>query len=249
MRIQHLLNKHKSQTIYVVGSGASLRVFPLQMLRHQVTIGLNKAWELFNLAGFMPRYSVTVHPELILEYEKGRSRLYKTQWITKRKPPLDKLELDDKQHYVFKSSEDLKYVNDLNLAVQEDTLFVGRGIQTTAMHLAHLMGARYIVLVGVDMGSLGSEHHATPQHVRFNGLEPKDVYREYYEWSSVVRDVLLYKGVPVLSMSAVIGEAWRGQDYVHLKKQLDLPDMAQPVDTSYYKRKGIDAPPKLPGVS
>lgn len=240
MRLRSLADKWKGETVYVVGTGPSARVFPSAFLRDKCCIGLNKAWMTHPV-----EFSVTVHPEHITEYEAAPSRVNgrdkpATRWVTKAKTPLADLAPDDPRYYVFKSTESMAAFGNAD----SDELFVGRGIQTSGIDLALRMGASAIVLVGVDMGVLGGHHHATAQHVRFNGLPPKDVYREYYDWTAVVRDVCLGFGVPVLSLSAMIGEAWRSEDYKRLSALLDLPDLPPPVDTSHYKRERTDKPPK-----
>lgn len=229
MRIQALRNKHKGADIYVVGTGPSMRFFPCDFLKDKITLGLNQAWRY----GAMT-YSITVHPELVVDY-LATKQTHKTQWIIKKKPPMAQLEFDDPTHYVFKTEQD-----NYNLLTEalDDTLFLGRGVQQTAMHMAMLMGAKNIFLVGVDMTDLAGEHHGHDQHVKFHGLAPADVYAEYRHVTAKVRNILLQKGIHTFTVSPFIGAVHGEEDYKRLLALLKLPPLPQPKDTSTYLRKG-----------
>ena len=65
MRISDLYNKHLGEDIYVVGTGPTLRMLPKGFFNNKIAIGLNQAYKTFDLT-----YAVTVHPELIKEYNR-----------------------------------------------------------------------------------------------------------------------------------------------------------------------------------
>lgn len=228
MRIQGLIDKHKGGDIYIVGTGPSMRVFPVDFLHDKTTIGLNQAWRYLKL-----KYCITVHPELFSDYEKDQRN--KTTWIIKKKPPMEHLDLDDPVHYVFHTEQE-NY--ELLVKNKPDTLFIGRGVQQTAMHLASIMGAKNIFLVGIDMTDLGGEHHGHNQHVKFHGLAPADVYAEYRKVTAKVRTILLRKGINTLTLSPFLGAVHGDEDYTRLLHELNLPKLPQPKDTSTYSRKG-----------
>lgn len=228
MRLAELTGKHKDATIYIVGTGPSMRVFPVDFLKDKITIGLNQAWRYLKLT-----YAITVHPELLADYNKAQP-YNSTQWILKPKPPLQNITFNDPRYYVFGTATDIGCIT----RQQSDTLFLGRGVQQTAMHLAHLMGATTIVLVGVDMTDLGGDHHGHEQHVKFHGLEPSDVYAEYRKYTAKVRNVLLRKGVSVLTLTPFLGAVHGNEDYTRLRHELKLSRLPTPKDTSTYLRKG-----------
>jgi len=228
MRIQELTDKHKGQDIYIVGTGPSMRVFPVDYLNNKITIGLNQAWRYSKLS-----YCITVHPELFLEYQKEKKN--ETTWIIKKKTPMEYLELDDPNHYVFHTEQE-NY--ELLTKQKQNVLFIGRGVQQTAMHVAYLMGAKNIILVGVDMTDLNGEHHGHNQHVKFHGFAPDDVYAEYRKITAKVRSVLLRKGINTLTLSPFIGAVHGNEDYTRLAHELNLPKLPPPKDTSTYSRKG-----------
>lgn len=233
MRIAELRNRHAGKDIYLVGTGPSMRVFTAEVLRDKVTIGLNQAWRYAPMT-----YSLTAHPELVLEYlaTPAASR-NATCWVVKKKPPMADLTLDDPKHYVFRTSAEVEVV----CTRPADTLYLGHGIQCTALDLAAQMGAKVIYLVGVDMASIGGDHHGHQQHVRFHGLPPTDVYAEYRRFTARVRKSIYDKfKIPVLTLSPFLGQDAATEDYLRLLDERGLSKLPPPVDTSGYARKSTD---------
>jgi hypothetical protein len=226
MRITQI-KKPKTDTAYIVGTGPSMRCFPLKFLEGKFIVGLNQAWRYIS-----PTLSVTVHPELVGEYVEPRPPVVPTKWVVKKKPPMEHLELDDPKYYVFGTSYDIATIR----TQPADTLYLGEGVQTTAMDLAARLGVKYIVLVGCDAAVLGGDYHGHDQHVRWLGLKPDDQYRLYRERTAEVRAVLRGMGVHVVSMSPFIGADAAQEDYARLCKELNLDKLPSPKDTSTYTR-------------
>jgi hypothetical protein len=200
---------------------------PVNGMSYNYKAGLNQAYRHLSLT-----YSITVHPELVQESMKQPHPL-ETQWIVKKKPPMGHLELDDPNFYVFHTSElDYKAAEEQ----REDVLFIGRGVMQTAMDMASRMGAKNVILVGVDMAETGGEHHAHDQHVRFHGWSPDDVYAEYRHHTGMMREVLRKKGVNVMSLSPFLGDVHGTEEHERLRKALNLPQLPRPKDTSTYTR-------------
>lgn len=229
MRIANLYDKHRGETIYVVGTGPSMRVFPLPFLKGKTCIGLNQAWKY----GIPLTYSLTVHPELTLAWEKCLDRT-PTQWVVKKKSPMKHLSLDDERYYVFETDGD-NY--DLIRKRTPDKLFLANGIQCTALDLAARMGAGSVMLVGVDMGDIGGDHHGHNQHVQFHGVDPDLVYKEYRYHTAKVRKVVRDElRIPVMTLSPFLGADSAEEDYLRLCKEFDLPKLDKPEDVSTYNR-------------
>jgi hypothetical protein len=230
VRIQDIPPLTDDRTVYVVGTGPSLRCLDLWFLKDKVTIGLNQAWK--HLA---TTYSITVHPELVLEYQKKHgpdAKAWATKWVVKKKPPLGELPLDDPSCYVFHTDYKISTV----VAQPADTLYLGEGVQTTAIDLAVRMGARFVVLVGCDGGSLGNDFHAHDQHVRWLGMQPHEQYALYRQTTAAVRAAVRSFGTAVMSLTPFIGATAAEEDYARLRKELKLEPLPAPVDTSPYKR-------------
>lgn len=231
-------------TVYVVGTGPSMRLFDVGVLRGQPTIALNQAWRYWAGKGHAPTLGLTVHPELILEYDAypaaGKPAV---QWVTKPKPPMPLLTADDPRFYVFEQGRD-----DIAVVGRDDAvLYQAQGIQATGVDLAARMGASVVVLVGVDMGHLGDDHHGHAQHVRFHGRPSDDVYASYRKCTAKVRTALRPRGVTVLTMGPLLGVDAANEDYLRQLKELALEPLPPAADTSPYvlpTRKAKSRPPK-----
>lgn len=235
MRIQELYPDFRDKDVFVIGTGPSASVFPWEFLNGKFTLGLNQAWRYLPL-----NYCLTAHPELLLEQEQHAEATGQRggiKWIVKKKPPLEKLTLEDPRYYVYHSREDWG----LFAKPEADVLFLGRGVQQTAIDLCCRAGAKSVILIGVDMGSLDGDHHGHHQHVRFHGLAPKDVYAEYRKWTAKARRLAReHYGVPVLTLSPLLGLTAPEEDYKRLHQELGIPKLPPPKDTSGYKRERAD---------
>jgi len=227
VRIQSLRLPAGVTDVYVVGTGPSLRCLDLGYLGGKLTIGLNQAWK-----HFWPSYSITVHPELLADYRAAGHKAPPTRWVVKKKPPRADLTLDDPDHYVFGTSYEIDAVR----TRPADTLYLGEGVQTCAMDLAARMGAKNVILVGCDGGTLGGDFHAHDQHVRWLGMKPADQYALYRETTAAVRARLRPLGVNVMTLSPFVGVTAAEEDYARLTAELKLAKLPPPVDTSGYIR-------------
>lgn len=240
MRISLLYDQFKGQDIYVVGNGPSLRYYPLHFFSERLTIGLNRTWRTV-----ATKFSLTCHPELLIEYEKWEGPKPETQWIVKAFKPPARLTLEDKRYYIFRSGSptDGHNLDFVRYRSPEEYLYQGRGIHQTAMNLAAHMGARAIFLCGVDMADLFGDHHSVEQPVRFLGLNPESVYKEYRDFTDHVRQVIRDElGIPVISMSPFLGLGAAEEDASRLRKQLRLEPLKPGKDDSRYRRDKVDKP-------
>lgn len=232
--ITKLYGKHKDETIYIVGTGPSIRLFDSSFLNDKITIGLNQCWKLFRTT-----YSITIHPYLIPDPP------YSTIWITKRKTNCKgwqrHIKLNHVKHfYLFDNNDSVDDITPLESLTPSRRLYVGRGIQTAAMHLAAILGARWAVLAGVPMGTLGDDHHGIDQHTEFHGIAPDEVYKEYYYYAVKVREELKkYYNIDFLTLTPFLGELYNNEDYMHQCQSLSLPPLPKPKEyTSGFPRKG-----------
>ncbi len=235
--VSALYGAHPGSEIYVVGAGASLRVFPTEFLRDKITIGLNMAWRSAPV-----RYSVTIHPDLnVPEFMTGEASHPEITWITKHGK--SKLLLTPEQiayaeaHFYFfeakgKKNSALPYepsdsgrIIDWVRKPSGDNLYQWSSISQTAVHLAANMGAKTIILVGCDNGSLLGNHHAHQQHTRWKGVEPEHRYRQYYDGLVEVRQALRERGVDVISMTPFVSLLEPELDFRALCAELDRPEL------------------------
>ncbi len=215
-----------------------MRFFPIDFLQDKITIGLKRAWKYFK-----PDYILSTHPEAFPD------NINKYTIITKFKP-VDKngnkwrYKFSWDKFYLFKSNFDCGMrPTDFSLLdkPRQNCLYLGRGIQTTGLCLAALMGASTAVLVGIDCCSLGGEYHGHDQPVRFHGLPKDHVYKEYYTNTAIVRYKLFQKyKMQTLSLNPFIGLKYSEEEYRRLMEEYDLSPFPEPEDTSGYNRKRVD---------
>lgn len=237
MRIESLYNKLGGNPAFIVGTGPSMRFFPLELFSGSYAIGLNQAWK-YTRGDFKFELMLTVHPELYQEYETYRKEYSKGievgGWAIKKKPPMETLMLDDPNFYVFNTSPDLSTVK----TRPADTLYIGEGIQCTAIDLLARMGANPIILIGVDMNSIEGDFHGHDQHVRWLGQTPEVQYALYRKKTAQVRSLVRDEfNVHVLSMTPFLGTDAAREDYVRLKSDFNMEQLPTPKDVSPYTRK------------
>lgn len=241
MRIQSLQLRSwfVGRVVYVIGTGPSMRLFDIRMLAGQPTIALNQAWKYWIGVDHRPTLGLTVHPEHVLEQKATDKSRKPMPWATKPKGPLDNVQLDDPRYFMFHSGEGW----DALVKRPRDVLFVGRGVQQTAMDLAARCGATAIVLVGVDMTDLGGEHHGHEQHVQFHGLSAGATYSEYRAFTAKARDLLWeHWRIPVVTMAPFVGVTHVESDYLKQLELRGLPRLPPPEDVSSYLRKSTEDP-------
>ena len=235
MDISELWNKHQGETIYILGTGPSVRCYPdlKRIFYNQTVIGLNEAYK-----HYLCTYNITIHPNLIPDKYPGASPGI-AKWIIKPKSKYHYVETEDVMFYIFQNNTD---VYDFSYITKvKGRLYVGRGIQTGAMVLAAQMGASLIVLIGCDFAQLGPDHHGHQTHIEFHGLDSQEVYQEYYHNSAIVRSKLrdIYK-TEIVSLQPFLGLGHQDEDYRRLCCELDLPCLPPVKDKSTYQREKPD---------
>jgi hypothetical protein len=210
--LNELLNKHAGEDIYVVGTGASMRVFPTGFFEDKITIGLNLAWQLMHV-----KYAITMVPHLNFPEFLGEDVPERTVWITKRDKYIihasnDMIKYADANYYYFRTDGRLS-VNELNEPSEAgrvlewvakpnaDFLYLWTSISQTAVNLASNMGAKNIFLVGCDNCALLDNHHAHGQHTLWKGVDPAVRYNQYYLGLREVRGALNHRNINLLTIN------------------------------------------------
>jgi hypothetical protein len=215
-----------------VGTGTSLRVFPLDLLAGKVTIGLNQAWKVVPTT-----YAITMMPRLnIPEFIAGESPRPEITWITKPSKIREQCNAEETSHantHFFGFENDGRAsitgldepseagrVLDWVRRPNPEKLYLWTSISQSAMNLAANMGARNIILVGCDNAPLGENHHAHDQHTMWKGEDPSIRYMQYYEGVAEVRGALRERGVNVVSMSPFVKLDGADIDFERLCREL-----------------------------
>ena len=248
--VSDLYGRHRGSDIYVVGTGPSLRVFPMALLEDKVTIGLNRAWK-----SFTPHYAITIHPELnIPEFMDGETPRPSITWVTKHDKlgaAAPELIAHAEEHFHFFRTDgpattithglsDAGRVPAWAEAATGDFLYLWGSIATSGVNLAANLGARNIILVGCDNAALFGSHHAHAQHTRWLGSDPDSRYADYYEALAEVRAALRRRGVNVVSLTPFLTLGPHEHDFTRLCDELGQPPAVAPL---------ADISPRPPALS
>lgn len=242
--VQDLDDHWVGQDVYVVGTGPSLRVFPLEVLAGRPVIGLNMAWRTVDVD-----FCVTIHPGLnIPEFISGEDARPDIQWVVQDSDKVRELSREQREHayasfYFFEgdSKDNTQPVGEPSDAGRDlgpvrrregSRLYKWSSISQTAVNLAANMGAANVVLVGCDNTALLDDHHAHAQHTRWMGNTATHRYQQYYEGLAEVRAALRERGVNVLSLTPFVSLDRPETDYARLLDELQRPALPRPVDIS-----------------
>lgn len=234
--VSELFGRHPGSDIYVVGTGPSLRVFPVSYLEDKITIGLNSAYRLAKV-----KYSVTVHPDLYVpEFLKDETPRPEIIWVskygkTRNLLPSSQFEHAQKNFYFFESdgrdnTQSPHHPSEAGRMVEwlrrpsGNSLYFWSSIAQTAAHLAANMGAKNVLLVGCDCTDILGNHQAADKPTRWKGVDPAVRYRQYYEGLAEVRTALRERGVHLFSLTPFVGLAGLEGDFERLCLELGKPE-------------------------
>lgn len=237
--VSELYNLHSGQDIYVIGTGASLRVFPTDFLEGKITIGLNMAWKNLPI-----QYGITIHPDLnVPEFMPNEKPRPEITWITKYNKTKalvspEQLKYAEENFYFFESyggkntqppgqPSDTGRVLDWVRQPTGDRLYMWSSISQAGVNLAANLGAKNIILIGCDNCALGGNFYAHKQHVQWVGAKPEDRFRQYYEGLAEIRPVLKERGINLISLSPFLSLAHLEEDFEQLCQQRGLPKLIE----------------------
>lgn len=246
--VSELYNLYANSDIYVIGTGVSLRTFPISLLFDKITIGLNMAWKTVPV-----RYGITIHPDLsipeCLPEEKPRPEI---TWITKYNKTKglvspEQFKYAEENFYFFEMDgrvntqppnkpSDAGRILDWVRQPTDNKLYLWTSIAQAGVNLAANMGAKNIILVGCDNCALLDNHHAHKQNTRWRDANPDQRYTEYYEGLAEMRPVLRERGINLVSLTPFLSLASPEKDFERLCEELNQPK---------FIASGADISPKL----
>ena len=145
-----LKNIKKNQDVWVLGSGASVEYIDKEFFNNKTTICVNQsAYAIDN-----PEYIVIKdpNPEVIDYAEKTNATLLFSNFREGHsRHPLNQIDLENSIRY-FHNENNIEIPEEFDFNL--DKLIVSQSTITTAIHLAAYMGAKNIILVGHDCGTL-----------------------------------------------------------------------------------------------
>lgn len=220
-------NIHKDETIYIIASGKSVDYLNISFFSNKITIGVNQSYKKF-ISNYMLR------KEHVLLKEILDLNLNTTHFVTlgncghdyindsTKKLPDNLIKLLEKHNGVLVDHDENKYI--IKELPSDNKLVVSSSTITTAIHLAAYMGAKYIILVGHDCGTLDGEpnfngyHNDSTYSIAHGNENPKEIYKswlkEIEEQTIIVKKLLKEKyGCEIYSLNPFINFGLEGHKY------------------------------------
>lgn len=240
-KLSDLYNIHKGEDIYIIGTGASFRVFPHSFFDNKITMGLNLAWQLIDV-----NYAITMVPHLNFPEFLNAARPERTKWITKQDKyaahASSEMQSYANENYYYFRTDGKSSINALDEPSEAgrvldwvdnpnpEFLYLWTSISQTAVNLAANMGAKNIILVGCDNCALSGNHHAHNQHTLWKGADPDDRYMQYYLGLKEVRKSLFKRNVNLLSIGPFLKLDNPEMDFRELCEIYEKPDYIENKD-------------------
>ena len=162
-------NIHKGKDIYIIAAGKSLDYIDNSFFKNKITIGINQVYKKFE-----PTYLIRKEAHLIKETLNSISKKC-ILFISRghcggnnniNLKIIQKLNVENKI-IIFNHNLNIETITKLP---PEDKIIVSWSTITSGIHLAAYMGAKNIILVGHDCGTLDNE-------CNFNGYHTDKTYR------------------------------------------------------------------------
>lgn len=160
MSIKLFKNIHIEKEIYVFASGASLDYIPVSYFDDKICIATNRVGFEYGLKNYI---TCSNHYEVAQYYiDRGCSGP-----IILPDKDVNNLDMDPigDQEMVFRFPASRQYYENFSVSLHfpktDDTLVVGSSSVHSSLHLAQYMGARTIIIVGLDQGQLNGKTNFT----------------------------------------------------------------------------------------
>lgn len=214
-KLKEFKNKHKGQDVYVIGSGPTCNYIDSSFFENKISIGTNQTYRKFK-SDYIVRKEHNLLQDTLNNF-KGITLVSKLDCGSKK--PINVGNYENTSNLCV--YDHLKNVIKINLTAfeKEDHLCVSLSTITTSIHFAYYLGARNIILVGVDHGMLDGK-------MTFDGYY-KDIketcwsnWNQYKDWLKTLdQDTIKIKqhiqslGVKVHSINPFINFKLEGHKY------------------------------------
>jgi GT2 family glycosyltransferase len=176
---------HKGQRCFIIGNGPSLKKVDFNLLRDEVTIGVNGIFYMFDDIGFAPTYYVVEDNHVIDDNLErvvafpAKAKFFPAKYKNAVGPAKNHFYLPTDWGFYYKSSphfEVPRFSRDLS-----EVAYVGQTVTYLNLQLAHYMGCSEVYLVGVDFD------YKVPSSSRIDGHtilseedDPNHFHPEYF---------------------------------------------------------------------
>lgn len=220
-------NIHKDETIYILASGKSVDYLNSSYFSNKITIGINQSYK-----KYVPNYLLRKDHDLLKEILDLNLATRHFVLIgncggdyindSNKELPDNLIKLLEKHNGVLVDHDENKY--NIKELPSYNKLVVSRSTITTAIHLAAYMGAKYIILVGHDCGTLDGEPNFNGYHddstfsIAHGHENQKEMYKswlkEIEEQTITVKKLLKEKyGCEIYSLNPFINFGLEGHKY------------------------------------
>jgi hypothetical protein len=190
---------HSGKDIYVIASGKSLDYLNTDFFDNKITIGVNQVFKKLQCTHYLRKEHALINEALdatnpesfifVCNSNAGaQAKLNKMNYSTpSRIIPFD--------HYHF-YPVDTKQIKANMFDKSEDKLVITYSTITSAIHLAHYMGAKNIILVGHDCCKLNNECNYTNYHTKeTRGVAwgmGQDAIDKYTNWLKQIENMTIH---------------------------------------------------------
>ena len=209
MRIRELRDIYLNQDIYIVGSGPTANLFPLEFLRDKICLSLNDAYKMH--PGITP--IALMNHQIYAHIEKKEGAPYHENLKNIKYPIIkprslyrvEKIEWNHPYFYCFDRSHDIGKISSL----QKDTDILYYTPEGCALHpalqLCWILGAKNIFTIGCDSRTLGGKHYANYDKNGMAKEQFKRSYDSYIYGTLIIQEFLQSKGINVFNLSPIVG--------------------------------------------
>lgn len=224
--IKDLKNINYGNDVYIIGSGPSLDYINPNFFDNKITIGVNQVYKKIQ-CDYIVRKEASHINQSIASGATVICSLWDSGDITKGKRKKNTDFHPNLDFYVFEHLENRHKSIDYSI-LGTDKIIVSYSTITSAIHVAAYMGAKNIIIIGHDCGTLNNRHVIDGYYDDISETPWKN-WNEYVNWLSEieaqtieVKDRLSkYYGCNILSLNPFInynleGNKFKGKNNINI---------------------------------
>lgn len=221
MRLPHtqLKNKHKGEDAYIIGSGASLDYYDKSFFNNKLTIGVNRVSK-FVKCQYNVHKDERGFVEAVKYLEESPTLIISEHQFGFLRQPKNKLNIEHDYYYFTHGHNPHKKGIKINpRMIGNDKIIVSSSTITSAIHIGAYMGAKNIILVAHDCGTINGKINADGYSEIVKPLEGETRYDKFVK-SEIENDTLVLRqwikanyGCNVVSLNPFINFGLEGNKY------------------------------------
>ncbi len=233
MRLRELRDVFQNQDIYIVGSGPTTNIFPLEFLQDKICLSLNDAYKMHPAITPIALMHNQIYAQSAERVEAPYHEYFKNIKYPIVKPSsryrVEKIEWDHPYFYCYDRSLDME--NIWSLTKETDHLYYtpeGCALHP-ALQLCWIMGAKNIFVIGCDSCTLGGEHYGSYDKNGIGKVDAQRSYDDYVLGTLIVQDFLHSKGINVFNLSPIVGYHRVGYQYDVLRGKIQTESVLKEI--------------------